>query len=29
MTDSKLYPVDPALAASAWVDERTYKAMYR
>ena len=29
MTDSKLYPVDPALAASAWVDERTYEAMYR
>ncbi len=28
MTDSKLYPVDPALSASAWVDERTYEAMY-
>ncbi|HCL68554.1 MAG TPA: acetyl-coenzyme A synthetase, partial [Gammaproteobacteria bacterium] len=29
MTDSKLYPVDPALSASAWVDESTYEAMYR
>ncbi|MBU28635.1 MAG: acetate--CoA ligase [Gammaproteobacteria bacterium] len=29
MTDPKLYPVDPALSASAWVDERTYEAMYR
>ena len=29
MTDSKLYPVDPALAASAWVDDATYEAMYR
>ena len=29
MTDSKLYPVDPALAVSAWVDESTYEAMYR
>ena len=29
MTDSKLYPVDPELSASAWVDESTYEAMYR
>jgi acetyl-CoA synthetase len=29
MIDSKLYPVDPTLSGSAWVDERTYEAMYR
>ena len=29
MTDSKVYPVDPAVAANAWVDEATYEAMYR
>ncbi len=29
MTDSKVYPVDPAFAGNAWVDEATYEAMYR
>ncbi|MDB3998446.1 acetate--CoA ligase [Litorivicinus sp.] len=29
MTDSKVYPVDPAVAANAWADEATYEAMYR
>ena len=29
MTDSKVYPVDPAFAGNAWVDEAKYDAMYR
>ena len=29
MTDSKVYPVDPAFAENAWADEATYEAMYR
>ncbi|NBS11374.1 MAG: acetate--CoA ligase [Gammaproteobacteria bacterium] len=29
MTDSKVYAVDPALAANAWVDQDRYEAMYR
>ena len=29
MTDLKVYPVDPAIAANAWADEATYEAMYR
>ena len=29
MTDSKVYAVDPALAANAWIDQDRYEAMYR
>jgi len=29
MTESRVYPVDPAFAANAWADEATYDAMYR
>ena len=29
MTDSKVYPVDPAVAANAWADEATYETMDR
>ena len=29
MTDSKVYPVYPEIAANAWADQATYEAMYR
>jgi len=29
MSDSKVYPIYPEIAANAWADEATYQAMYR
>ena len=29
MTDSKIYPVDPTIAANAWVSQDDYERMYR